>query len=171
MRAPAFAAQEIHVETVAYEMRGGFLGKTRFACLDIGVFLGFSGAARARGERARCSVVVRWKRSSAVRLPQGFARGDRDGRRRLVARLDQREGLERGRGRGFRRGLGPRRGQGGRGGRLWRGARQRANDFQLAPLDRGGGRRAEGRASFEARQIDLNRNLRRLRAHHRRQSG
>ena len=34
-------------------MRGGFLGKTRFACPDIGVFLGFSGAARAPGKGAR----------------------------------------------------------------------------------------------------------------------
>jgi len=53
MRAPAFAAREIRVKTVAYEMRGGFLGKTRFACPDIGVFLGFSGAARAPGKGAR----------------------------------------------------------------------------------------------------------------------
>ena len=34
-------------------MRGGFLRKTRFACPDIGVFLGFSGAARAPGKGAR----------------------------------------------------------------------------------------------------------------------
>ena len=84
-------------------------------------------------------------------------------------------GAGEGAGIGFGRGLGSRRWRGGRRDRLWRGhrrgARQRANDLQLAPLDRGGGRGAGGRASFEARQIDLNRNLRRLLAHHRRQSG
>jgi hypothetical protein len=34
-------------------MRGGFLGKTRFACPDIGGSLGFLGAARVPGKGAR----------------------------------------------------------------------------------------------------------------------